>query len=574
MRPKLGDWEAILTLLGLRVSPTTFLRALTVAALLSAAEGAHAATSAVAADPTMVEIQKRLTTVDLLKIDGETVDAQALRAFYQGRGWRPAWTDNGDTLLAVLAAAELEGLPTAPLHLPAITRLAARAGARPVEADLLITDALLRYAAAMRGQRVDPTAIEDDWFLPTPPFDAVAFLKDSAGDILTGLQRLQPPYAGYQLLRQKLAELKAIAVAGDWPKVPPGPPIKPGASDERIPAVRKRIAAAGIPCADGSDPALYDDALLAAVQVFQQRHGLADDGVLGRQTVAAMNVSAAERARQVAINMERWRWLPAHLEPSHIVVNVPGAWLEVVDNGKAVLTMRVVVGDPDHPTPALHAKMTSLVLNPVWRIPASIATNEILPKLKKDPGYLIANDLELVSDSFAPGSPESQGVGIAWKELTTMPWPVRQRAGSDNALGRIKFNIPNSDDIYLHDTPNRRAFARTFRALSHGCVRVEKPDELALYVLNEKDWSPERLGQQIDTGETRTLMVAKHLPVWLLYWTTWVDADGVLQVRDDFYERDQRLAAALSQAARTPLLVDRHLPMTPQVVRCEGCRLP
>jgi murein L,D-transpeptidase YcbB/YkuD len=287
-----------------------------------------------------------------------------------------------------------------------------------------------------------------------------------------------------------------------------------------------------------------------------------------------MNISAAERARQVTVNLERWRWLPQRMENDHIVVNVPAAQLEVVENGVAAMSMRVIVGDPDHPTPALRARMTSLVLNPIWRVPASIATNEFLPKLKKNPGYLIANDLELISDNFHPGSPESQGVGINWHEMNSMPWPVRQKAGSDNSLGRIKFNTPNNDDIYLHDTPNHKAFARSDRALSHGCVRVEKPEELALYVLRDKDWSREKLEEELAKGGTHTVTLAKTLPVWLLYWTMWVDGDGVLQTRDDIYERDEHLAAALSRANRAPLLPDHNQKLVPKVVNCDGCRVP
>jgi murein L,D-transpeptidase YcbB/YkuD len=480
-----------------------------------------------------------------------------------------------DKLVTILVSAGLDGLPTEGLHLTTIAQRQAVSGtANLAEQDLLITDALLRYASAMRGQRVDPTHLEDDWFLPTPPFNALAFLQDHARDMPTALRNLAPPYAGYQLLRQKLADLKAIAAAGDWPKVPTGASIKPMEVDERIPAVRLRLIASGEFVSDDAASPLYDEALQAAVQLFQRRHGLADDAVLGRQTVAAMNVSAAQLAHQVAVNMERWRWLPQRLEDDHIVVNVPGAWLEVVDRGRAVLSMRVVVGDPDHPTPALHAQMTSLVLNPTWRVPSSIATAEILPKLKKDPGYLIANDLELVSEAFPPGSPESQGVGIAWQERSSIPWPIRQRAGSDNALGRIKFNIPNNDDIYLHDTPNHKAFARALRALSHGCVRLEKPDQLALYVLKDKDWSQQKLDSEIDAGTTRTVVLGKHLPVWLLYWTNWVDADGILQIRDDLYGRDQRLAAALAHPLMSVSIIARNASITSNAVRCDGCRVP
>jgi len=514
-----------------------------------------------APDAISAEIHRRLGDVgDVLKIDGELLDAEALRRFYDTRLWRPAWLAMADQLLPVLSAADQEGLALRPLHVAAISARRAASGVQgQAELDLLFTDGLLRYAAAMRGQRVDPTEIEDDWYLETPSFSPVLWLKDHVRDLPAALPTLAAPYQGYQLLR----------------KVTAGPPLKPGAADPRIAEIRKRLLATGeLPADSDSVSENYDDALVAAVQLFQRRHGLTDDAALGPRTIRAMNVSAAERARQVAINMERWRWLPQRMEKDHIVVNVPAAQMEVVEDGVAVMAMKVIIGDPDHPTPALRARMTSIVINPIWRIPASIATHEILPKLKKDPGYLIANDLELVSDSFPPGSPESQGIGVNWHDMTSMPWPVRQKAGSDNALGRIKFNTPNDDDIYLHDTPNHKAFNRNDRALSHGCVRVEKPEELALYVLRDKDWTREKLDEEIGKGGTHTVTLAKGLPVWLFYWTVWVDGDGVLQTRDDIYERDEHLAAALARADRSPLLSDHLQKLAPKVVTCDGCRVP
>jgi murein L,D-transpeptidase YcbB/YkuD len=558
----------------LRIARGSFLIVLIAGSVLFEVSG-HAATPVPTADPVAVEIERHLAdAVDSLKVDGELLDAVALKNFYQPRGWRAAWSDGADKVRALLAVADQEGLPLFPFHLNAIAaRLNQATPQKRAEGDMMLTDAVLRYAAAMRGQRVDPAEIEDDWFVPTPPFDAVAFVAAHLRDADTALAGLAPPFAAYQALRGKLAWLRAVAAAGDWPKVAPGTPIKPDMDDERVGQVRLRLKATGEFTDADTTSAHYDAALVEAVKLFQRRHGLEEDGVVGGRTLAALNVSAADRARQVAVNMERWRWLPQHLERDHIVVNVPAQWMEVVEGGNAVLSMRVVVGDEDHPTPALHAILNSVVLNPVWRVPASIATEEILPHLKKNPGYLVANDLELVSDSFAPGSPESQGVGIPWHEMTTMPWPVRQRPGSDNALGRIKFNIPNSDDIYLHDTPNRKAFAKNARALSHGCVRLEKPDDLALYLL--KGWTQDKLDQEIGKGETHTYPAGKSIPVWLLYWTSWVDADGILQFRDDIYGRDLRLAAALARANRAPtLMASSGTAVAVQSIHCEGCRVP
>jgi murein L,D-transpeptidase YcbB/YkuD len=506
---------------------------------------------------------------------GESVDGAALLNFYRARDFAPAWRDASAPVLDTLTHAGDEGLASLPLHLKAIApRIDSDKPTAAAEGDLLLTDAILRYAAAMRGQRVDPTDIEDDWFVPTPGFDPVDFLSKHRGDIAAALAGLEPEYVGYRMLKTELAKMRGLA-GTDWPKVPVGPSLHPGDSDPRILDVRKRLIATGESAADQDQGAVYDATLQTAVARFQANHGLDADGALGPRTVAALNASPAQRAKMIALNMERWRWLPPHLEDRHIFVNVPAEQLDVVDAGQIVLEMKAIVGDVDHPTPALHARLTSLVLNPVWRVPASIATDEILPQLQKNPGYLIANDLELVSDQFVPGSPESQGVGIAWKSMTKMPWPVRQRAGSDNALGRIKFNLPNDDDIYLHDTPKHKLFARFDRALSHGCVRVEDADALALYLLHDKGWTEEQLDQSIATGETKTIQVPKSIPVWLLYFTAWVDGTGTLQFRDDLYDRDQRLAVALTESMRHPILL-AHAATAPNPPKkiCEGCRIP
>ncbi len=549
------------------------LAAAAVAALLGAAAPPPESDSA------NQEIERRLSLDPApAKLAGESIDGEALRAFYAERAWRPAWSENAEALIAILASAGDDGLAGLSLHLAALhTHAAAESRTNEAESDILLTDALLRYAYAMRGQRVDPADIEDDWLVPLPPFDAVAFLEKHVDDAPAALADLQPHYEGYQALRAALAALRAKSDAGfDWPKVPAGPTIHPGATDDRVAAVRRRLVASEDLAADKAEGAEYDSDLQAAVALFQRRHGLADDGLIGARTVAAMNVGIVQRERQIALNMERWRWLPGRLESRHILVNVPGEWLDVVEDGHAVLSMRTIVGDLDHPTPVLRARLNSLVLNPVWRVPADIATEEILPELKKNPRYLVDNDLELVSSDFSSGSPESQGAGINWNKMTRMPWPVRQLAGSDNALGKIKFNLPNDDDIYLHDTPNHKLFDRSDRALSHGCVRVENAEALALYLLRDKGWTQEQLDDEIAQGDTETVPVPKPVPVWLLYWTAWIDADGAVEFRDDLYDRDQHLAVALNEASRLPVMLARATtPTLPPVHKvCDGCRLP
>jgi murein L,D-transpeptidase YcbB/YkuD len=546
--------------------------------LAGAAQSAEASLSDANAGPEAVahEIARILDVNPAVDaVGGETVDGSALAAFYRARDWAPAWTDDSAGVRDLLAKAGDEGLASLPLHLKTI---AARidSGKAPgiAEGDMLLTDAVMRYAAALRGQRVDPTDIEDDWYVPTPNFDAVEFVSKHRDDIVAALAGLAPTYNGYRLLRDALVKLRAQSAA-DWPKVPSGPTLRPGDDDSRIPYVRHRLIATDELADGNADSTVYDLVLALAVTRFQAHNGLDADGALGPRTILALDASPAQRAHTVALNMERWRWLPNHLEDRHIFVNVPAEEMLLVDGGQVVLQMRAIVGDVDHPTPALHARLTSLVLNPFWRVPASIATDEILPQLQKNPGYLVANDLELVSDKFVSGSPESQGAGIAWKSMTKMPWPVRQRPGSDNALGRIKFNLPNDDDIYLHDTPKHKLFTRYDRALSHGCVRLENADALALYLLRDKGWTQDQLDAEIATGATKTVPVAKSVPVWLLYFTAWVDGEGALQFRDDLYERDQRLAVALTASMRQPiLLAHAATPASPPKKLCEGCRVP
>jgi L,D-transpeptidase YcbB len=207
-----------------------------------------------------------------------------------------------------------------------------------------------------------------------------------------------------------------------------------------------------------------------------------------------------------------------------------------------------VVGDVKHQTPSMVTAMTSVVLNPTWTVPPSIATKEILPKLRKDPNYLASNNMQIL-EAFPEGSPQSQGVGLDWQKYSKFPWRIRQAPGPDNALGQVKFNLNNQDDIYLHDTPRRQYFGRLFRALSHGCVRVERPVQLA-QALVSSEWAP-RIDDLISEANTKTLKLEKPLTVYLMYMTAWADEDGTVNFRDDLYGHDGRLKAALKRP-RTP----------------------
>ena len=293
--------------------------------------------------------------------------------------------------------------------------------------------------------------------------------------------------------------------------------------------------------------ALPDADLPEAVKRFQARNGLDPDGVVGAKTLAALNISAAARADTIAANLERWRWLPRALEADHIAINVPDAKLELRLAGQVVLASRVVVGRPHDPTPILRAEGAGITVNPPWNVPASIAVREILPKLKVNHAYLVSQDMVLVN-----GPPDDpQGLHIDWRAIPAgrFPYQVRQIPGPRNALGRVKIELPNRFDVYLHDTPDRSAFARPSRDLSHGCVRVEQILPLASYALSGDTVSVERITVAIDTGETQHLPLKKLLPVYFLYWTAFTSRDGTVQFRPDIYGRDRRLIAAMRPEA-------------------------
>ncbi|HEX5760666.1 MAG TPA: L,D-transpeptidase family protein, partial [Thermoanaerobaculia bacterium] len=291
----------------------------------------------------------------------------------------------------------------------------------------------------------------------------------------------------------------------------------------RAEAAEREAAAAEPP-----PPAVYDAAVEQAVRRFQARHGLEATGTVGKDTLAALNVPAAARARQLEVNMERWRWMPASLGERHIFVNVPAYALRLVEGDRTVLAMKVIVGKDQSRTPAFSDQMTYLELNPYWNVPPSIYNEEIAPKVAADSSYLARNDMEYVEDG---GSVR-----------------VRQRPGPANPLGQIKFMFPNQFNIYLHDTPADHLFDVAERGFSHGCIRIEKPMELAEYLLrDDPKWSRAALQEAIDSGESRSLKLPRPIAVHILYWTAWVEPDGTVQFRDDLYGHDATLDRALAE---------------------------
>jgi L,D-transpeptidase YcbB len=442
-------------------------------------------------------------------------DTEAVERYVHSGERIPRWASEPGVRAALAQEAVAQGLPDAAD--PRLTE-----GLPPEEQTLL---AALQLARVLAQGAVSPGLLESDWTIPTPRFEAETALRrlGALDDPLPWLRSLAPQIRDYRGLRQALATYYALAMRGGWPMIGPGPTLKLGMSGERVAMLRTHLKTEGDLAAHAAADPVFDAAMAMAVRRFQSRHGLAEDGRVGRDTLAALNVSAWQRYRQIAANLERWRWLARAFPPNRIVINAAAARLVLFQEGRPVLRLRAIVGTPLHPTPALTARIRSLLLNPPWDIPADIAAHEIRPLARRDPGYLVREQI----------------INVAGGRLRQLPGPL-------NALGRIKFEMPNPLDIYVHDTPTRALFAQRRRFFSHGCIRVQNPEQLALRLLHaDPAWTPVALEQAVSAGETRRIRIEPSVPVFVVYFTAGIGAGGEVEFRDDAYDRDPALIAAL-----------------------------
>jgi murein L,D-transpeptidase YcbB/YkuD len=491
-------------------------------------------------------------------IEGETIySLQLVRSFYQARSYRPAWSQDGRlmqaaTLIKAVEESYADGLTPGYYHLSRLKSLVASVEKEPFPAathlgnvDILLSDAFITLGCHLSGGCVDPVTMKAEWFAARGRVDVASLLEQALRkkDVRETLARLRPVQAAYENLKQVLAKYRGMSLHGPWPQVPAGPPLKKGVTSARVAELRKRLAASGDLDAGRTSAVLFDEPLETAVRTFQGRHGLEPDGVAGRATLAALNVPLAERMRQIELNLERLRWILGNTERRFIIVNIADFHLKVVEDGKPVLSMKVVVGKSYLQTPVFTAKMKYLIINPVWNVPDSIARKEILKDIRKNPRYLSEQNMNVLrgwGDQEEEVDPET----VDWSHVSprSLPYRFRQEPGPLNPLGRIKFMFPNSFDVYLHDTPSKGLFARSIRAFSHGCIRIEKPIELAEYLLGgSPNWSREKILSAVKKGVETEVPIPHPLNVHFIYLTAWVDENDTLQFRNDIYGRDKIL---------------------------------
>ncbi len=422
-----------------------------------------------------------------------------------------------------------------------------------LEAEL--TWAMVRVASDLKSGRTVPNEVDPELFVHPHNINPAVVLSQAAAvnDIEQLVARHAPQGADYKNLKAALKRYREIARLGGWTEMSDGRILRPGYRDHRVQDLKRVLAERGE--AVTADNNHYDAALIDAVRAFQRRHGLGADGAFGPQTLGELNTSVERRIEQIKINMERWRWMPANLGQRYAMVNLADYRLEVVFDGEPVYESRVVIGTNVDRTPVFSDVMTYMVINPYWNIPPSIARDEMLPQLRKDP-YALARRGIRVFSSWGSGASEIDPGMIDWNMVSRagFPFKLRQDPGNGNALGRVKFMFPNQFNIYLHDTPSKSLFNRTVRAFSHGCIRVEEPFRLAKLLLRDDPrWSEERFDRELASRQRRVISLPTPINVHLTYLTAWVDADGIVHFRDDIYGRDKRLTAALDASRQTPM---------------------
>lgn len=473
--------------------------------------------------------------------------AKQISAFYRTAAFRPIWFEEGllaskaTQLLSVLQQAASEGLDPADYRSEQLQQDCQKPPAVDLAAcELRLTAALLHYARDV-GYGVEQVGeLDPHWHIPQQSLPATELLQQAASADNLGalLSRLTPPHPDYQRLRDALAELRSSA---DWAGFPDGPLLKPGQRDPRVALLRARLSIAS-PFAT-AEPELYDEHLVVEVERFQALHGLEVDGIIGKRTRAALNVSREQRIAQVALNMERWRWLPRRLGEHHILVNIAGFNLTLERPGQSPLRLRIISGRPDRTSPAFHSRITQLVLNPDWTVPRRIAVEDLLPQLQADPTALESKHILVLrsdGDSLVEVDPRDED----WRAFNKnhFPFLLRQSPGPHNALGRIKFMMPNRHAIYIHDTPAKGLFRKSVRTFSSGCIRVENAIELARQVIGGDRAEAQRvLHDGLDNGQTKRLKIDPPVAVYLVYLTAWVDEQGSLHLYDDVYGRDVAL---------------------------------
>ncbi len=490
-----------------------------------------------------------MTDADARVFGARIATRPALHALYERRGFRPAWRSPGSSedLLRAVRGSAADGLDPDDYLLPELERASAdiAAGAASqemrIDFDILQSEALARLLYHLMFGKVTPKSFDPHWNFTREigDLDPAAFLDEilESGEVYQRIEAQKPDHELYLLLRAELARQRDIEAAGEPAAVPDGPKLELGARGPRVAALRVRLGL-------DAEPDEFDTALLDRVEQLQASHGLDLDGVVGPATLAAVNLTAAEKITLIRVNLERMRWYLHDLDPTFVFVNLAGFQVYYLRDSKLIWSSRAIIGKPYRKTPVFRSRITYLVLNPTWTVPSTILTQDMLPAQRRNPSYLDNKGIAVI-DRNGRVVPTSS---IDWSTARPgrFPYDLVQGPGPDNALGRVKFMFPNPYAVYLHDTPSRELFKKSERAFSSGCIRVADPLDLAALLLeDQRDWDRAAIDKAVAVGKTRTVKLSTPVPILITYFTAWVDLSGTLQLRRDVYGRDEKVLRGL-----------------------------
>jgi len=539
-----------------------------IVAIVAGFAGALAAPPALAQSATQEILRSSLeqgAREGTLLVGKEPIHAALILNLYAPAEYQLLWSNDAqlDSLDAVAARMAREGLNPADLPLDALR--AARAKTRQqdtdsnhVDVDLLATETLLRATYQLYFGKVNPALLDNNWNFSRELPAAGSLRKAIASpDLSAYLDSAIPRGSIYRATMDGLAHYRELATAGGWPTVAEGATLRAGDTDPRVRELRSRLRASGhlatgatdsLPDSDSAAstplPDYFDAELTEAVKRFQSQHGLVIDGVVGKGTIAALNVPVAMRIDQLRMSLERIRWVQQDLQDEMLLVNIAGFQQYLIRKGAVVFQSRIMVGQPYRKTPIFRDNIEYLVLNPTWTVPPTILTKDILPAVRKNPGYLRERNLSVLTPDGQVVNPAS----INWQAMTAkrFPYILRQQPGPQNAMGQIKFMFPNEHLIYLHDTPSRALFDQPERTFSSGCIRIERPLELAEILLaGQSGWDRAAIDKVLLSKATKTVQLAKPVPILIMYLTAVAEPDGQVHFYRDVYKRDAALLQAL-----------------------------
>lgn len=486
--------------------------------------------------------------------------SQVLPRFYEERQFQIAWfqrdgllSKSGVGFIAYIQDADQHGLQPEDYHLDLLRSLLTTAMDKQeisssdlMKVDILLTDAFLLLGAHLYFGKVEPESIKANWKIqrdePELQLDKLLNRALANQDVPQELENLTPQIQHYKVLKKALSEWQD-ADDDDWSPIVASESIKPSETHVAVPLIKQRLQQLGYPIGQ-SDNEQYDESLEHLVKKFQHVHGLATDGVIGKKTLTFLNRTPTDYKTTIAANMERMRWMPTNLSEKLIWVNIANFELQLIEGRDTLYSTRAIVGKPYRNTPAFNAQMTYMVFSPGWVVPPGIFANDVLPELKKGPGYLKEKNMQILSYTGNPIAYKS----IDWSTTSArnFPYMIRQLPGPQNALGAVKFMFPNPYSVYIHDTPNRNLFASESRAFSSGCIRIQNPLELAQILLSDQPtWDEKRIAAAAKSGNEQTVRLSGPLPVFITYFTAWSDESGQIQWREDIYSKDKELVDAL-----------------------------